>query len=396
MGYDFTRHHVEDLGTVWINGEPFTGIGYQGLLTVNTKTYVSEPTRANDGSMPNIADHESFVVPRCKVNFKYMSLDDYQRLCNAILPNEFPVKYYDKQFGGFVEHYMYAEPEEMAKLYNVGSSVIGVLDYEVSFIGTRNKLQSVRIKFDKGNDKATVANLHTYTVAGVETYVFSDKENYKKGERAYYNGDYYEAIYFANSFSGQAPKTNYGTNETKYWNVVATPQVWSETTSYTNGQLVYVSITNNGKTTVNYYECVKDNKGASLDDKNYWVAVAMDEYSEKRTYVQGDYAYVTGSSDVKTYYTAIYYVDSFEGKPPTNIEYWKQLSILQPQVLNWGQTIYLPDQNDLFEGLGLNSANKWTVWLWNEDGTERKTSNYYLPNQTISVLRSMVLKATWE
>lgn len=391
MEYDYTRHRVDNLGTVWVNGEEFKGIGYNGLLTVNTKTYVSEPTRANDGSMPNINDHETFVVPRCKVNFKYMSLEDYQRLCNAILPNEFPVTYYDKQLGYFVTHYMYAEPEEMTKIYNVGTDVIGVLDYEISFIGTLNKLQSVTVQFDKGHEQATVARLHTYyTATGEETADFSADEDYKKGERTFYNGDYYEAIYFVNSFSGKAP------SETAYWNAIATPQLWVDATAYTKGQVVYVEVTSNGKTTTNYYECLKDNVGTSLSDTAYWKAVAMNEYSEKTTYVQGDYAYVTGESST-TYYTAIFYQDSFTGKYPTNIEYWKKLSILQPQVLNWGQSIVLPDQDDLFEipnSTGLTSADKWVVYL-KDDDNEIETTNYYRVGQTISVLRSMILKAVW-
>ena len=43
---------------------------------------------------------------------------------------------------------MYAEPEEMAKIYNVSTSVIGVLDYEVSFIGTLNNLETFKVKYD--------------------------------------------------------------------------------------------------------------------------------------------------------------------------------------------------------------------------------------------------------
>lgn len=390
MGYDFTRHHVEDLGTVWINGEPFTGIGYQGLLTVNTKTYVSEPTRANDGSMPNIADHESFVVPRCKVNFKYMSLDDYQRLCNAILPNEFPVKYYDKQFGGFVEHYMYAEPEEMAKLYNVGSSVIGVLDYEVSFIGTLNKLQSVTVQFDKGNANAKVRNLST-----INDGVFLKNIIYEKGTRVIYNGEYYEAIFYVDSFSGISPTAS---GATTYWVSVTAPTQWQYEDSYNSGVLVYNTVTSGSTTTTKYYECQKTNVGVSLNETAYWKEVPMNEYNEKTTYVNGDYVYLTSSDDEKTYYKAIYYEDSFTNKYPDNISYWKKLSILQPQVLNWGQSIVLPDQDDLFEisaSAGLTSADKWTVWI-GEGASAEETTNYYKSGQTISVLRSMVLKATWQ
>ena len=139
----------ENLGKIFIGGEEFTGIGYQGLMTVNTKTYVEEPTRANDGSIPNIDDHDTFIVPRCKVNFKFFNIRDYQRLCRVLnSANQFPVKYFDKQFGEFREYYMYVEPEEMAKIYNVGTSVIGVLDYEVSFIGTLNNLEEFNVKYD--------------------------------------------------------------------------------------------------------------------------------------------------------------------------------------------------------------------------------------------------------
>jgi hypothetical protein len=139
----------ERLGKIWINGEEFSGIAYQGLMTVNTKTYVEEPVRQNDGSMANIDDHDTFIVPRCKVNFKFFNIRDYQRLCRVINSgNQFPVKYFDKQFGTFVTHYMYVEPEEMAKIYNVGTSVIGIIDYEVSFIGTLNSLEKFSVKYE--------------------------------------------------------------------------------------------------------------------------------------------------------------------------------------------------------------------------------------------------------
>lgn len=139
---------VENIAKIYINGEEFSGIGYQGLMTVNTKTYVDEPVRSNDGSISNIDDYETFIVPRCKVNFKYFNISDYKRLCRVLnSANQFPVSYYDKQFGRFVEHQMYAEPEEMKKIYNVGTSVIGLFDYEVSFVGTLNKLDEYEVKY---------------------------------------------------------------------------------------------------------------------------------------------------------------------------------------------------------------------------------------------------------
>ena len=154
-----------ELSKIKIGGEEFTGIGYQGLMTVNTKTYVEEPVRTNDGSIPNIDDHDTFIVPRCKVNFKFFNIGDYQRLCRVInSANQFPVEYFDKQFGTRKTYMMYVEPEEMAKIYNVGTSVIGVLDYEVSFIGTLNDLEEFTVKYDTSKLTKRVISEYSSTI----------------------------------------------------------------------------------------------------------------------------------------------------------------------------------------------------------------------------------------
>ena len=66
----------------------------------------------------------------------------------AITPNEFNVEYFDKQKGQRVVHKMYVAPEEMTKIYNVGTSVIGVLDYKVSLIGTLNSIELLTVYYD--------------------------------------------------------------------------------------------------------------------------------------------------------------------------------------------------------------------------------------------------------
>ncbi len=153
---------VPNLDSVIIAGNEFKGIGYQGLLTVNTKTYVESPTRSNDGSMPNINDHDSFVVPRCKINFKYLKIEDYQRLCRVLnSANEFPVTYYDKESGEFVTHMMYVEPEEMKRIFNVGTYVFGVLDYDVSFIGTLNQRQQMTVTYKVSGASSNLAVVTT-------------------------------------------------------------------------------------------------------------------------------------------------------------------------------------------------------------------------------------------
>ena len=369
---------IEELGTVWINGEEFKGIGYNGLLTVNTKTYVSEPTRANDGSMPNIGDHETFIVPRCKINFKYLNVNDYRRLCNAILPNEFLVKYYDKDFGDFVEHWMYCEPQEMAKIYNIGTAVIGVLDYEVSFIGTLNKLKELTVQYDTAGQ--TIKNL-------AEGEIFNSEVEYKYGDRVLYNGDYYEAIFYEDEFKGVLPPN------ANYWTpIVGNVGSWEPETRYFIGSLV--SISTSGKTS--YYECIKSNTGIPVDNQEYWKVVNVNEYDQNTTYTKGDVVYVYTSSEA-IYYRASYSNNLFSGKFPYDTRYWKRLSILGEITINWGHSMILGDPMYLFTPpSGKTSADKWQVYIKAPNGEFVETSNYYAANRNVSILRDMKLKPVWE
>lgn len=193
----------KDIAKVWINGEEFYGIGYQGLMTVNTKTYIDEPTRSNDGSIPNINDYATFIVPRCKLNFKYFNIEDYKRLCRVLnSANQFPVKYFDKQFGEFREYMMYAEPEEMAKIYNVGSLVIGLFDYEISFIGTLNDLTKYNVSYD--TSFLTARTINAYSTS--KTYYENDVVSVTESEIT----TYYK--YINKTISMGMPIT-----DTKYW-----------------------------------------------------------------------------------------------------------------------------------------------------------------------------------
>ena len=370
---------IDELGTVWINGEEFKGIGYNGLLTVNTKTYVSEPTRANDGSMPNIGDHETFIVPRCKINFKYLNINDYRRLCNAILPNEFLVRYYDKDFGDFVEHWMYCEPQEMTKIYNIGTAVIGVLDYEVSFIGTLNKLKELTVEYDMSQD-----TLMDYR--GDFSYI----ANYSLGDRVSYGGDYYEAIYYVDNFTGYAPPNS------TYWSLISSPTLWM-TTRYSIGKIVFTTTTNSSGTTYSYFECIKDNTGASVKDREYWKPVEIKAYNENTTYHRGEYVWLNNEGSSGLYYKAIYFRNTFSGQYTYNNEYWKKLSVLSPIAVNWGQSLILADTMELFvPPEGKTSADKWQVYIKKSSGEFEATSNFYYANQSISVLRDMKLKPVWE
>ena len=226
---------VEDLDKIWINGQEFSGMAYQGFLTVNTKTYVEEPTRANDGSIPNINDYDTFIVPRCKVNFKYLEIEDYRRLCDAIQSNEFNVKYYDKQFNKFVVHKMYCEPEEMVKLYNIGTDVFGLLDYEVSFIGTLNDLSEHIVKY--------VAVDGDSPLSPISFDLYNESTIYSKGNKVKYETDsttqYYEYI---NESSG----SGHDINDTDYWKLIDNTIIIEDKINWGNSIVV--------QTTANLFE----------------------------------------------------------------------------------------------------------------------------------------------
>lgn len=372
---------VPDLDTIWVNGQKFTGIAYQGLLNVNTKTYVEEPTRANDGSIPNINDYDTFVVPRCKINLKFFTIDDYRRMCDAVQSNEFTVKYYDKQFNEFVVHKMYCEPEEMVKLYNVGTNVIGVLDYEVSFIGTLNDLDTFTITYD-ANGGSLVGN----------PTIYSATKTYNKGDRVYISESdqrYFEAIYYENDFK------NVDLSNTTYWENHSLTE-FSSTTSYIKGDVAYEQLSSGRQ----YYLAIYNGEafsGRPLTDTTYWQSISVSTYDSETTYSSnktsatdtdaiGDFVVDSDGTEI---YEAIYYDDAFSGEDPTNTNYWLQLPLGSGISVKWGNSIVVADPEDLFVAPTGASSNSWTT---KPDGT----GFTYYENQSLNVFKNMTLYAKWE
>ena len=219
IGTDGTWSGITDalLDTIKINGISFPGIAE--LLSVNTKTYVEEPTRDNYGSIVNINDYDTFFVPRVKFNFKFFTIADYMAFCVAVQPNEFNVEYFDKQFGYRVTHKMYIEPEELTALRNIETKVIGVQDYEVSLIGTNNDMNTYTLSYNINGGGSAISHL-----------VFNIGTTYDPNdivESATSSGIYYQYIY-ATSSSGHA------LTETAYWQLISSLVI--ETTTLNWGQ----------------------------------------------------------------------------------------------------------------------------------------------------------------
>ena len=366
MRIDYDRAiNVPNLDTFTIGGETFHGIAYQGLFNTNTKTYVEEPTRTNDGSMPDIDDHDTFIVPRVEITFKYFSIYDYQRFCRAILSsNQFPVTYWDKQFGTFVTHYMYMEPEELNTFYNQGTKVLGLLDYTVSLIGTLNNREQYTFWY-----RPMYRENGVLTALTAKTTAYSATTTYEQGSIVYWNSNYYKAIYYNNTFTGIAPP-----NMT-YWRAI-TPTPWNMLATYNEGDVV-TTLDTDGSTL--YYEAIQSGfSGYSVTNTNYWKSLDIAAYSASATYTQGAYC-LQGS----VLYKAIYYNDLFSGQSPDNAEYWQRVE----RCVGDAPSTHILTSTDLSNFYNIPEGKTFVAWNTRDDGT----GYTILPNANYTVCENTTL-----
>jgi hypothetical protein len=280
--------------------------------------------------------------------------------------NQFPVSYFDKQFGEHRTYMMYVEPEEMAKIYNVGASVIGVLDYEVSFVGTLNDLQKFSITYmPQYWDGNSVVEL-SYKDSN-----FSDLKTYQSGDITYWNGSYYKAIFKETSFSGVAPPAE------KYWQW-QNKQAFSELANYRLGDIVYLYTSGNGELKTIYYQAQQDNfSGASVDNKEFWKEVSVSPYSAEKTYSIGDLVEGADSG----IYKAIYYNETFSGISPNNVKYWAKDDISTKNEVSWGSSIKIATASDFMSLFELPVGKEFKGWNTRVDGFGLKL----LPNSNWTV-----------
>lgn len=114
---------------------------FSDFTCINTKTYVEEPSRTLNGSIPNINDYETFNVARMKVTYDYMPIGVYRELVRLLdSKNEHIVEYYDYELCEVVKHNMYLEPRDIVPMHNRGYSIEGVKNVTFSFIDTLNEI----------------------------------------------------------------------------------------------------------------------------------------------------------------------------------------------------------------------------------------------------------------
>lgn len=142
-----------------IDNSVFTNIGREMLECTNQLNYKTSPSRQSEGSMENINNYESFVVPQLKVGFKLIRHDEYDKLRSLLLAKRtFILRYYDVDFNRFVYHEMYAHPDELKNFFNLGERVIGLQNFSLTFVGTLNGKDAVMGReYGVGIEGATTA-----------------------------------------------------------------------------------------------------------------------------------------------------------------------------------------------------------------------------------------------
>lgn len=204
------------LGTIILDGEAFDDIGYEMLETTNAMTYSESPSRSRTGKM-YLEDMDTFIVPRCKVGFKLMKIENFIAFRRLLLERkEHTLNYFDKDFGERVTHKMYVESSPLQKFFARGTSVVGVENYSLEFIGLLNEDTTYKVSYDaNGGTKVPVSEYSASTM-------------YTKDSIVKENDVYYRYI---NSESGAGHELD----DTAYWEIIdmsafedPTPVFWGE------------------------------------------------------------------------------------------------------------------------------------------------------------------------
>lgn len=134
QGADRTRFDF-----ITLDGEAICGIGYEKLKSTNQLQYVEEPDRQNDGSMSNIEDYDTFVLPALEVGFNCINEETYRRLKHKLISKRtFDVGYYDKDLDKVVTMEMYVKPIDLDNFLSYGDDIIG-MNFSISFVPTLNE-----------------------------------------------------------------------------------------------------------------------------------------------------------------------------------------------------------------------------------------------------------------
>lgn len=135
--------------------------GYFEYSFMEEKSYRTQPTRSQDGTIEGLDDdYSTFLTPRLIVKYNMMNIEDYRTLMTFLKSkNTFNVTCYDIVADRRVTHEMYFANPPMPVIYQQYLAVLGVQDYTIELIGTNRKTEDMKIKFYiNGNENTAYSN----------------------------------------------------------------------------------------------------------------------------------------------------------------------------------------------------------------------------------------------
>ena len=184
MGYiDITKLNTGEnsnrtLGTIKINGVVFKSIGHGMLQTANIVSMREQPGREMDFSLKDINRWVRRAIPRLVIGFKWIDADEFVKLRQILLKREeMTIEYYDNDFGKYVTHKMYPDPDEPKAFESLGQMVRGVTNFSVTFVGTMNDEPTFSVTREVNNQTTTVVYSPSDSYE-VGTVVKSDQTNH--------------------------------------------------------------------------------------------------------------------------------------------------------------------------------------------------------------------------
>ena len=190
MYYDFSKQiQVDDLNTIYITGggvvnHPFRGISRNSAMGWEEVVWGASLTRSSTFSLQNIDDIDIGTVRQVEIIFPVMNVEDF-KILQRILHERYCIVnafYVDDMQRHTCE--MAITGNERKKIYNYGTSILGMRDVKVKFVATNrdnteigtNRTITYKANGGVGDDIVYTNEFSTQVeIKGVDTFTKSGK-----------------------------------------------------------------------------------------------------------------------------------------------------------------------------------------------------------------------------
>ena len=131
-----------------INGKVIPNMS--GYSYVDAKSFFREPTRSTKGVINKLNSYATFLTPKLRFNFKYMSMEAYRVIMKLIKEyNEFIVTAYDPVEDEYVTRKMYFKPKDFPNIFILGLKALGIQNESFELVGTNAEEDKLSLVYHK-------------------------------------------------------------------------------------------------------------------------------------------------------------------------------------------------------------------------------------------------------